>query len=184
LWGILIIVIGLIFLLNNFNIFDMGDFFATFWPVILIIIGIKIILSRKKHEDPVQHLDVSPSSIDSLSESRFIGDVHMKIENEHFRGGSVSNFIGDVTLDLSDISLQEGEQSLTISGFIGDVTLIAPKHVAFMIHASVSLGDLVMFGQKDDGFGVSRDYVSQGYETADTRIKMNISYFIGDVKVL
>ena len=76
LWGILIIFIGLIFLLNNFDLFDMGDFFGTFWPIILIIVGIKIILGRKKNEDPIKNLNVSQSTIDSLSE--ILGSIDEK----------------------------------------------------------------------------------------------------------
>ena len=47
LWGILLIFIGLLFLFNNFDLFDIGDFIGTFWPLILIVIGVKIILGRK-----------------------------------------------------------------------------------------------------------------------------------------
>jgi len=108
----------------------------------------------------------------------------LKLKNDQFKGGSVSNSIGDITLDLSEIALKEGEQNLTLSGFIGDVTLLPPKNVPFSIHASVSLGDLNLFGQKDDGFGVSRDYKSEGFDSVSTKINISISYFIGDVKIL
>ncbi len=37
-WGIVLIIIGLIFLLENFDI-DIWDFIARLWPVALIIWG-------------------------------------------------------------------------------------------------------------------------------------------------
>ncbi len=37
-WGIILIVIGLVFLLNNLD-FEIWDFFARLWPVILIAWG-------------------------------------------------------------------------------------------------------------------------------------------------
>ncbi len=38
LWGIILIIIGLIFFLDNIN-FDVWDLVARLWPVILIIWG-------------------------------------------------------------------------------------------------------------------------------------------------
>ena len=182
--GITIILIGLLFLFNNFNFFDIGDFIGTFWPLILVIIGIKIILQSKRKHKEEQDYETSTFSTDSLSESRFIGDIHMKVENQNFQGGTVSNFIGDITLDISNIALQEGEQDLNLSGFIGDITLLPPKDAAFSINASITIGDLVMFGQKDDGFGVSRNYKSEGFDEATTKLNITLSYFIGDIKIL
>jgi putative Mn2+ efflux pump MntP len=37
-WGIILIVIGIIFILNNFDI-DVWEYVARLWPVILIIWG-------------------------------------------------------------------------------------------------------------------------------------------------
>ena len=41
-----------------------------------------------------------------------------------------------------------------------------------------------MFGQKDDGFGVSRNYKSEGFDEATSKLNISLSYFIGDIKVL
>lgn len=38
-WGIILIVIGLLFILNNMDI-DIWHFLARFWPVALIVWGI------------------------------------------------------------------------------------------------------------------------------------------------
>lgn len=40
-WGVFIIVVGILFLFNNLGIFHLFD---TFWPVILIMLGIWVIL--------------------------------------------------------------------------------------------------------------------------------------------
>ncbi len=39
--GFVLIILGVLFLLSRFDIFDFGDFVATWWPMILIIIGLK-----------------------------------------------------------------------------------------------------------------------------------------------
>jgi lia operon protein LiaF len=109
--------------------------------------------------------------------------VNLQITSQAFQGGTASNFIGDISLDLSGIKLAEGERHLTISGFIGDINLVAPKNVPYAVTASVAMGDLVMFGKKEDGFGVNRSHKSAEYDSSITRLNIRISFFIGDIKV-
>jgi lia operon protein LiaF len=46
-WGIILLGIGLIFLLDNFGLdIDLWDAVTEFWPMILIIIGIKMIYTH------------------------------------------------------------------------------------------------------------------------------------------
>ena len=43
--GLLIIAVGVIFLLANMDKLDFGDFISTYWPMILILIGISHLLT-------------------------------------------------------------------------------------------------------------------------------------------
>jgi lia operon protein LiaF len=188
-WGVVMILFGALFLLDNLRVLDFGEVVSNFWPLILVAIGVKIILSRKSADQEVWQeqfkADANPAgfSTDYLSESRFIGDINLQITSPAFQGGTASNFIGDVNLDLSGISLAEGQRNLTISGFIGDITLVAPKNVPYSISASLAIGDLVMFGRKEDGVGLNRTHKSADFDEAITRLNIRISFFIGDIKV-
>jgi lia operon protein LiaF len=50
--GVLFIVIGLLFLLNNLEFLDIsiGDFIRVYWPLILIWLGIDKLLRKEKKE--------------------------------------------------------------------------------------------------------------------------------------
>ncbi|MDZ7343866.1 MAG: cell wall-active antibiotics response protein LiaF [candidate division KSB1 bacterium] len=187
IWGGLLILLGVLFLLDNLEVIDVGDLISRYWPLILVAIGLKMILAPKIGDNPVTVSQGEASwgaiTTDYLSENRFIGDVNVQVASQAFQGGTVSNFIGDITLDLSGIALAEGERNLTISGFIGDVTLVAPKNVAYAITASVAIGDLFMFGKKEDGLGVKRTHKSAEFDSSITRLNIYISFFIGDIKV-
>lgn len=191
LWGGIMILFGVLFLFDNLNMLDFGEVMQNFWPLILVAVGIKIILSRKSTASAdfaptggEAGFSTSPAySTDYLSENRFIGDTHLQINSQAFQGGTASNFIGDVTLDLSGIALAEGQRNLTVSGFIGDVNLIAPKNVPYAIHASITIGDLVMFGRKEGGFGLNRVHKSADFDAAITRLNIRVSFFIGDIKI-
>jgi predicted membrane protein len=45
LLGLILIALGIIFLLGTFDVVDFGDFISTWWPMILIIIGLKKLTS-------------------------------------------------------------------------------------------------------------------------------------------
>ena len=42
-WGAILILIGVLFLLDNFYFLDFGDLIHDFWPLILIAIGVAIL---------------------------------------------------------------------------------------------------------------------------------------------
>jgi len=50
LWGILLILVGIILVLNTFGVtnFDVGEMIAAYWPIIFIIWGLENIFKRKK----------------------------------------------------------------------------------------------------------------------------------------
>ena len=45
-WGLLLIVLGVVFLLDRLGRVDFGDLIADAWPVVFILIGISILLSN------------------------------------------------------------------------------------------------------------------------------------------
>ncbi|MCL0038665.1 DUF5668 domain-containing protein [Dehalococcoidia bacterium] len=50
IWGIILVFVGVVLLLQNFNILPWGlwAMLWRFWPVILIIIGLNIVVGRHK----------------------------------------------------------------------------------------------------------------------------------------
>lgn len=48
-WGIILIVLGLVFLLANFGVISY-DSFIKFWPLALLLLGLKLIIDHYKSE--------------------------------------------------------------------------------------------------------------------------------------
>ena len=62
-WGAILILIGVLFLFQNFDMLDIGDIISTFWPLVLVAIGLKILYDRKsKNEDDFDFI-VFPDSL-------------------------------------------------------------------------------------------------------------------------
>lgn len=54
-WGILLTVIGALFLLDNFNVdIDVWDIIGDFWPMILIAIGAKNIWYHYRNKQEIE----------------------------------------------------------------------------------------------------------------------------------
>ncbi len=197
-WGLIIVSFGVLFLLDNLHVLDFGDFISDYWPLLLVLIGLRMIIARNRNEDtaaeksepsaprPENFSSSTTSSGNSSSqqyfnESKFIGDTWLKLNTEDFTGGTASSFIGDTHLDFSEVSVKSGEKTVHISGFIGDVKITPPKKVPFMLNVNTTIGDIRIFENTYEGLVQSKVYKSPEYDTAPARIRLQVSKFIGDV---
>jgi len=199
-WGLIIVTFGVLFLLDNLHVIRFKDVVFDYWPLILVLIGVRMIISRKRAEDAAsekpepsahrpENFSASSSSSSSgssssqqyFSESKFIGDTWLKLTTEDFTGGTASSFIGDTHLDFSEVAVKSGEKTVHISGFIGDVKITPPKKVPFMLNVNTTIGDIRIFENVYEGLVQSKVYKSPDYDSAPARIRLQVSKFIGDV---
>lgn len=199
IWGIIFIAAGIIFLLQNYGYIDAWDVVKTYWPLILVVIGLKILWDVKQSgsakfigEPSKREWNRSKSgqsayrstiTADFLSESNIMGDVKVTVESENFRGGSVNTVFGDTRLDLSKINVADGEHSLRISGVFGDVKIDTPQNLPIRVSGNTLAGDILIREYKKSGIGQSLSYQSQDYETAQKKLDISISQVFGDVKI-
>lgn len=189
-WGGFLILLGVLFLLDRFNYLDVGEVFGTFWPLILIAVGIKLILNRNTKQAPqsasatsseTEQLVISETSV---RQTKVFGDVKMKIDSTEFNGGTVSTVFGDMEIDLSAAKLGRGEKILTLSGVFGDVTVHLPKSIKIAVRANVIAGDVQILQLKDSGLFVNRSFQTEGYETATKKLYISASQVFGDIEIV
>jgi len=194
-WGGMLILFGSLMLLDRLDLLSFRETIRNFWPLLLVALGAKMILFPKSREQ--SEITVMPTAqaesasfigtpvvSDYINENRFIGDIHLKVQSDDFKGGAVSSFIGDQKFDLSGIAIKGGERAFVVSGFIGDATLVLPKTIPYLVQVSAGIGDLVVFGRKEGGVGVNKVFKSPDYDHAASRLTVRISFMIGDVTIL
>ena len=167
LWGFILMVLGGLFLLNNFNYLDFGDFIRTFWPLILVAVGLNMILNKRRQDQQESglyqendsfliHSKPSPTGKSdetiTRSESNILGDIKYKFNNCKIDSYSTSNVLGDIKLDFRQASFQPNSK-IRINGIIGDVDLRLPQNINIEIHAYCSAGSLKILDIYQDGFG-------------------------------
>jgi predicted membrane protein len=191
-WGLILVLLGVLFLLDNFYIIDFSEAISTFWPLILIVIGIKILLDKKRDNShhktdsgtgPINMKSYKESGSGRISESNVFGDIHMKIDSESFTGASVNNVFGDIRLDLSGVKLTQEITKIHVSGVFGDVTIDIPDGIALNVRSNSVAGDISIRGNRKDGLFPNLTYQDEAYVKAKQKIDLQCSIVFGSINV-
>ena len=92
--------------------------------------------------------------------------------------------IGDLELDLGDLTLPPGTTSVDASVGIGKLVVTVPEDVAVEIDAHAGVGSIDLMGATDDGVDADRTLTLPG-STADAPVlDLEADIAIGDIQVL
>lgn len=170
IFGLVLIVAGILFMLDNFHI----DIFDYFWPVIIILVGLFLIIRGKDRHS------FSDAKIDGF---KVFGDTDQTDYTGGIDGANINHFIGDFKIRLTEATFKPGLNRLKASSFIGDIVLVVPSEVAVKLKCSNVFGDFRFFESKEEGIIHSSTFISPGYEKADKQLFVNANCFIGDIKI-
>lgn len=184
-WGLVLIALGVIFILNNFNYLNFGHLLWTYWPLILVAIGIKIILDRRRvnTQDMTGNSSIPSGPGDTLTENNVFGDIKIKSDSKTFSGGSVSNVFGDINLDLSNVQFKNDQTYITVSGIFGDINILLPAGVAIKTKCSAVAGDIFAQGVKKDGLLPSLEHQDDNYSSQSKKLLVQVSIVFGSISV-
>ena len=186
-WGTLLIVIGVLFLLDNLGILNAWSFVFDLWPVFIILIGLYIIGKSigKGHSDD-EHFTVNANwgtVADNVLQSNTFGDVNLIIQSDNFQSGQVKTTIGNIKINAAKLKVADGEKTLLASATMGDIKIQLPTDVPLKISASNFLGDVKIHDQKRSGINQSLSFMTEGYEAAKNKLHIICRLTIGDIKV-
>jgi lia operon protein LiaF len=166
-FGGLLILVGVMILAGS--IFDV-NMWSFFGPVLLILIGLWILVRPRwvGARGPVEFL--------------FFNNLRRKgawqVKNEE-----IWSFLGDVFLDLTGAEIPVGETIYRIYGFIGDVDLIVPQGVGVSVSSVGFINEVKVFSRKQSSIIFPLDIASEDYEAAERKIRLDVAFFISDVKI-
>ncbi|HZD56470.1 MAG TPA: cell wall-active antibiotics response protein LiaF [Anaerolineales bacterium] len=167
IFGGLVLFIGLVSLLSVILNIDFWDFC---WPVGLILLGVWLLV-RPRY-----------SSLESNLVIRPLGDVHHYGERP-LRDREIWIFVGDIDFDLTQAEISRGDTTIRIYGFVGEVNLRAPRAVGVSVSSTAFITDGHLWGEKRDHFLTPVRRVSEGYETAERRVRLEVMFFVVDLRV-
>ena len=127
--GLLFLLIGLLFLMNQW--LDM-DLTAYIWPLIFIIIGILIIFTRVKR-------DKSFHTANDLDTIVLFSGAEINSQSQTFQGGTVTAIFGGAEIDLRDAVIIDGA-TLDLTTVLGGMEMKVPDNVQVEISGMPILG--------------------------------------------
>lgn len=127
--GLLFSIVGLLFLINQWFDFDLTSYI---WPLIFIIIGLVIILTRVKHNIPY---DTS----NSINTFLLFSGTEIKSRSKNFKGGSITTIFGGAEIDLREAKIADGA-IIEITSVFGGVEMTVPPHVELEVTGIPILG--------------------------------------------
>ena len=152
-FGVILIAVGGFFIAPLIHPFPF-DFINLFWPILLIFAGIMIIIKRGfRHDHKWRHMRHMRHmhhmghwhNISETDQSTFDGDYvnidHVfsgsksKFTGKEFKGGRIGVVFGGVEIDLTQTTLAEGKNELTVDCVFGGVNLIIPSD--WTVHLNV-----------------------------------------------
>ncbi|KAA1186144.1 cell wall-active antibiotics response protein LiaF [Paenibacillus sp. B2(2019)] len=141
--------------------------------------------ARRHGEWHEEFHETESNNKESTNRSAFIGDVHMGREHFQLKNTNVSQFIGDTVLDLTNAQIAYGETKINISAFIGDIKVYIPNDMdlGISVNSSSFIGDMEVLDQSRSGFMSSVQCKTPYYKEAGKKVRINVSAFIGDIKV-
>ncbi len=183
--GIILIVIGFLFIINNFGVFDFGASLWKLLPLMLVWWGFHILRKRGKSSHGDTDFQVfsdtkKTTSSPFIRNSSAFGDIQVKVECEEFSGGIVSNVFGRISLDLTSVAKIEGYGRLDLHSVFGDIAIRIPENIAFEVTGNNLFGATI----SPDGNRIrGSNYQSPGFDTATNRITIKTSMIFGDVQL-
>lgn len=182
--GLLIIFLGVIFLLDNLNVWDVGEVIATFWPLSMIAIGFWMLRRKSRGKGSNRVLSVgNNSAATNGTNDRFIGDIERQFETDEFDGDHYSTIIGDIRLDLRDVRFEQHDYALRTFSVFGDVEIMLPEKLGLQVRVHSGFGDSSILGEKHSDIFRTIEWVSPDYNKAKNRLTLVIRNIVGDVRI-
>ncbi|OMF33349.1 cell wall-active antibiotics response protein LiaF [Paenibacillus sp. FSL H8-0259] len=139
----------------------------------------------RRHGEWHEEFQDSGQDKETTNRSAFIGDVHMGREHFQLKQTNISQFIGDTVLDLTNAQIPYGETKINISAFVGDIKVYIPDdmNLGVSVIGSSFIGDMQVLEQSRSGFMSNVQCKTPYYKEAGKKVRINVSCFIGDIKV-
>lgn len=91
--------------------------------------------------------------------------------------------IGNLTVDLTSLSLPPGETTVNARVGFGQLTVSVPRGVGVLVHWKVSGGNVDVLGESQNGTSLDDQARTSNYDSTATKLVIEASVGFGDIKV-
>jgi len=186
--GLVILLLGLLFLLKNINVVDVGisEIIRTYWPLVLIVLGIEVIRISRKIRGKFRWIkEEAEPEVEGgeIRISRKLGSYDFDFKGKELGSGKIELALGEAKIDIQDAIMPEGNNILKILCKMGSVKIKASKKQPLMVKARALMGDVKIFENRQSGLSPEVEYKSDTFETSPSKLTLVIRQLMGEVVV-
>jgi lia operon protein LiaF len=186
-WGVIILLIGLLWLFGNLDFIDysLRRSVRDLWPVILIIAGIILIVRHKRPPAGETIVDtfIGGDSRRAASVHKTFGNIIVDAGGFEISSLAYSTVFGDMHINLGGGRLKTDTGTLDVTATFGNITILIPADMETQAFASSVFGDLYVLGKSASGISNSLTAKSKDYDSAGARLHVYARTTFGDVKI-
>jgi lia operon protein LiaF len=149
-----------------------GDHITIVLSVVLISLGLFFIRSKQVHKDDTY-----------IQKQKLVDSVRLGREPWILRNSSTWYIIGETYIDLSLAILEQKETTVILQGVVGDVDIKVPDDIGISVTSSVTFGQIQIANERETGVMNKLVWQSAGFEYSDHRVKLVLSYIVGDINI-
>ncbi|OGU56688.1 MAG: hypothetical protein A2X64_09370 [Ignavibacteria bacterium GWF2_33_9] len=135
--GIILIIVGGVFLLPEFTSYNI-HFLKHIFPILIILLGLSLLLKKKKKNTIFRQANLNTS--DQLDLTAIFSGGEIVYTDPIFKGGEVTAIFGGYHLDLSKSALASGITYLDITAIFGGVEIVVPANWKITSKATAIFG--------------------------------------------
>jgi Cell wall-active antibiotics response 4TMS YvqF len=186
--GALIALLGALLLLDALDLIELRA--SMILPSVLTLLGVALIVGSFNGPHPGMitagvFVTLGVLAIAATPPEAFSGGVggqEVRVTDGAALEDSYEVGVGELTLDLSDLVLTDSKV-VEVNVGAGDLTITLPPDLAVDVTALASAGGVDLFGDEGDGVSVTRTYVSEGFESADVTLTLDLEVAAGNIEV-
>lgn len=175
--GAVLMSVGVYFITPLIPGLELGaEFVRNFWPFVLIVIGVIIIISRNKVTEVKTECRGPHVNIDSedgyINWNFCFNGLNQTFTGPVFKGGRIQSFCGGVNLDLTKTRLPDNEDAvLTLRCFCGGASIRVPENWRVEIRNRSFLG------------GATDNSSTDAVRDSATSLIINVECFLGGAEI-
>ncbi len=146
--GGLLGLLGVMFLLDALEVIDfgIGDIWR-FWPVILVLVGARLIFGRNRRRRRSSRKSRSDEQLTDLRSGELdmttcFGQAEQRVTSRNFSGGNATVLFGSGNIDLRQATLAEDGASMDVSVVLGSSQIWVPESWSVEIQLTSLLGSV------------------------------------------
>jgi predicted membrane protein len=177
-FGILLILIGFLALLDSFDLIRFWPTLGKFWPLILVALGIWLLL-RRTYFFSGDALSIK----EGKKYSKAFGDLKIDAKDMDPHGLDAEMGFGDIEVNLVKAHFSDRENVINLGLGFGDIKIWVPAEVKVSATGTCGAGEVDILGKHADGLGNRVDHQDEGYEAAQKKLRIIAKLGFGDIRI-